>query len=180
MFAKFISSVVLGVFFFNTAFAEMNLNDLGFKQEDLKIDSKLSQTLEIRHQKLQTHQKLGMVTMGLMTATLLASDEAKKNNLHKYLGITTGLLYWTTAYYSLSAPEIDGQKESGSSKIHQTLAFIHAPLMAIVPVLGYLAKEDANKHKKSTGLVEKHGDLATVAYASFMAAGLTMLLDLSF
>jgi hypothetical protein len=160
--------------------AEMTLGDLGFKTEDLKVDPQVMQTLEVRHSKLQTHQKLGLATMGLMTATFLMGEEAKNNNIHKYLGIASGLMYWTTAYFSLSAPEVEGQKETGSSSIHKTLAWIHAPLMAIVPVLGYLAKEDSNKGKESKGLVKAHAPLATLAYASFMAAGLVMYFDFSF
>lgn len=178
--AKIISFFLLMCLISNLSMAEMNLNDLGFKKEDMKVDSSLTQTLEIRQSKLQLHQKLGLATMGLMTATVLTSDKAKDNNLHKAMGIATGLMYWTTAYFSLSAPEVEGQKESGSSKIHKTLAWIHAPLMTIVPVLGYLAKKDADAHRESKGIVKAHGGLATAAYASFMAAGLSMYFDFSF
>lgn len=160
-----------------TAMAEISLSDLSFNQEQLKVDPKITQMMEERHSKLQIHQKLGLATMAAMTATLLVADSAKDNDVHKIAGITTGLLYWTTAYFSLSAPKPEGITDTGSTKIHRALAWVHAPLMAIVPVLGYLHKENDRKGKKSTGIVEAHGALATAAYISFMSAGLVMYFD---
>jgi hypothetical protein len=162
------------------SFAEMSLNDLGFKSEDLKVNPEITKIMEVRQSKLQIHQKMGLATMGIMTATLLAAETAKDNDLHKYLGIASGLMYWSTAYFSLSAPEVEGGKETGSSKIHKSLAWIHAPLMAIVPILGYLNKKDHDNGKEPTGIKKAHGGLATAAYASFMAAGLSMYFDFSF
>ncbi|MBC7537680.1 MAG: hypothetical protein H7281_02575 [Bacteriovorax sp.] len=49
--------------------------------------------------------------------------------------------------------------------------------MTITPILGYLAKENANKGKESTGILKAHGAIATAAYLSFMASGLTMYFD---
>lgn len=160
--------------------AEMSLSDLGFKNEDLKIDPQITKTMEVRTQKLQLHQKLGLATMAMMTGTFLVSDTAVDKNIHKFMGIATGLMYWTTAYFSLSAPEVENQKESGSSKLHKTLAWIHAPLMTIVPILGYINKRDHEKGREPTGIAKAHGALATTAYASFMAAGLSMYFDFSF
>lgn len=160
-----------------SAFADLTLNDLSFKQEELKVDPKLTEMMEVRHSKLQTHQKLGLVTMAAMTATVLLAENASSNDVHKIAGVTTGLLYWTTAYFSLSAPKPPGIKESGSTKIHEALAWIHAPLMAIVPVLGWIHKDNDRKGKESTGIVKAHAPLAAVAYGSFMAAGLVMYFD---
>jgi len=160
-----------------SAKAELSLNDLGFDKDQIKVDSQFTKVIEERQRKLQIHQKLGLATMAAMTTTLLLADKAKENDMHKIAGITSGLLYWTTAYYSLSAPEVEGGKESGSSQIHRSLAWIHAPLMAVVPILGYLHKENDRKGKESKGIVSAHGGLATAAYISFMAAGLTMYFD---
>ncbi|MDO9181679.1 MAG: hypothetical protein Q7U04_04685 [Bacteriovorax sp.] len=159
------------------SFAELSLNDLSFKQEDLKVDPQALKIMEERHSKLQLHQKFGLATMAAMTATVILSGTAKDNNAHKIAGITTGLMYWTTAYFSLSAPKPEGIKDSGSTQIHRALAWVHAPLMVLTPILGYLAKEDANKGKESKGIVKAHGGIATAAYLSFMAAGLTMYFD---
>lgn len=167
-------------FFSLESYAEISMKDLEFKDSETKVDSKSMGLIEARQGKLQTHQKLGMATMALMLATMLTSDEAKSSDVHKYLGMATGAMYWTTAYYSLSAPDVEGTKDSGSSKIHKSLAWIHVPLMAVVPVLGYLRKEDLNHHRKSSGIVKSHESLASVAFLSFMAAGLTMYFDFSF
>lgn len=175
---KFLVSIfILTTFFTQSAFAELSLSDLNFNKDQIKVDPEFTKISQERHRKLQIHQKLGLATMAAMTATILVADNAKSDDVHKIAGITTGLLYWTTAYYSLSAPEVEGTKDTGSSKIHKALAWIHAPLMAIVPVLGYMNKENARKGKESTGLVAAHGGLASAAYISFMAAGLTMYFD---
>jgi cytochrome b561 len=165
------------LFYSQISYAELSLNDLTFKQEELKVDPQILKVMEERHSKLQLHQKLGLATMAAMTATVILGGSAKDNNVHKYAGITTGLLYWTTAYFAWTAPKPEGIKDTGSTEIHRALAWIHVPLMTITPILGYLAKEDANKGKESTGIVKAHGGIATAAYLSFMAAGLTMYFD---
>lgn len=184
MFRKLLVSIFLVTIITNSAFADLTLDELGFKKEEIKVDSKTVEMMEIRKSKLQIHQKLGLATMAAMTATLLLADQAtgtganyNNSNAHKYAGIATGLMYWTTAYYSLSAPKPEGIQDTGSTKIHKTLAWIHAPLMAVVPVLGYLHDQNNKKGKASTGIVASHAGLASVAYAAFMAAGLTMYFD---
>ncbi|MGZ3788783.1 MAG: hypothetical protein ACXVLQ_09685 [Bacteriovorax sp.] len=160
-----------------SAFADITLNDLGFKQEELKLDPQIAKVQEEREHKLQLHQKFGLATMAAMTTTVILSGTAKDNNAHKYAGIATGLLYWTTAYFTWSAPRPDYIKDTGSTRIHRALAWVHVPLMALTPVLGYIHKENDNKGKASSGLVNAHGGIATAAYISFMAAGLTMYFD---
>jgi hypothetical protein len=49
--------------------------------------------------------------------------------------------------------------------------------MALAPVLGYLHDRNDRRGRASTGLVEKHGTIASAAYFTFMAAGLTMYFD---
>lgn len=163
-----------------TSFAQLSLGDLGFKTEDLKVDPEVTKTIEIRKDKLATHQKLGLATMGVMTATMIMAESAKDNDVHKYLGIASGLMYWTTAYFSLSAPEVQGAKDSGSSKIHKTLSWIHMPLMVAAPILGYLHKKNLDDHKTSSGLVKNHGGIGSAAYMTFMLSGLVMYFDFSF
>lgn len=174
---KYLFLVFITAILTQKAFAEISLNDLSFNPDQLKIDPQITQMMEVRQTKLQIHQKLGLITMASMTATILLADKAKENDAHKFAGIASGLLYWTTAYFSLSAPKPDNIKVSGSSQIHRALAWVHAPLMAIVPVLGYLHKENDRKNKSSNGIVNAHGSLATAAYISFMSAGLVMYFD---
>jgi cytochrome b561 len=165
------------LFYSQISYAELSLNDLTFKHEELKVDPQILKVMEERHSKLQLHQKLGLATMAAMTATVILGGSAKDNNVHKYAGITTGLLYWTTAYFAWTAPKPEGIKDTGSTEIHRALAWIHVPLMTITPILGYLAKEDANKGKESTGIVKAHGGIATAAYLYFIAPGITMYFD---
>ena len=175
---KLLSSIIIASSLFaQSAFAELTLSDLNFKQDQVKVDPHFTQMMETRQKKLQIHQKLGLATMAAMTATLLVAESANDDDIHKYAGIASGLLYWTTAYFSLSAPKPEGIKETGSTKIHSSLAWVHAPLMVIAPVLGYIYKDNHSKGKESSGIVKAHGGLATAAYISFMAAGLTMYFD---
>ncbi len=162
----------------SNAFAELSLSDLEFKQEDIKLDPGLSKLMDQRHDKLQLHQKFGIATALAMTTTVFLGDGAKKNvTAHEIAGITTGLLYWTTAYFAWSAPKPDIVKDTGSTQIHRLLSYIHVPLMALAPVLGYLHHQNDKKAERSSGLVNAHGGIATAAYLSFMAAGLTMYFD---
>jgi hypothetical protein len=170
-------TLLFSLVFSQTALADLELNDLGFKQEELKLDPEIVKVQAEREHKLKLHQGLGLATMAAMTTTMLLGGSAKSNDLHKYAGIATGLLYWTTAYFTWSAPRPDSIKDSGSTKIHRALSFIHVPLMAVVPVLGLIHKNNDNKGRESTGLVKQHAGLAGAAYASFMAAGLVMYFD---
>lgn len=179
IFRKIIAFLVL-MSFSSLSFAELSLGDLGFKTEELKVDPEVTKTIEIRRDKLATHQKLGLATMGVMTATMLVAETARTSDTHKYLGIASGLMYWTTAYFSLSAPEVAGAKDSGSSRIHKTLSWIHMPLMVAAPILGYLHKKNVDDHKASSSLVKNHGGIGSAAYISFMLSGLVMYFDLSF
>lgn len=175
--ALFVSFFLCFTLFSQAAFADLQLNDLGFKQEELKLDPEYSKIQQEREHKLKLHQGFGLATMAAMTTTMILGGSAKDNNAHKYAGIATGLLYWTTAYFTWTAPKPESIQDSGSTKIHKTLAYIHVPLMAIVPVLGLIHKNNDDKHRESTGIVKAHPALATAAYISFMAAGLTMYFD---
>jgi hypothetical protein len=175
----FYNLIIILILFSPATRAELSLGDLGFKKEDIKIDSEAAKIMEERHMKLQLHQKFGLATAAAMTATVLLSDKVERGEakIHKIAGITTGLLYWTTAYLTWSAPRPDSIKDNGSTKIHRALSFVHVPLMAMAPVLGYLNEKNARSGKESSGLVKAHGGVATAAYISFMAAGLTMYFD---
>lgn len=179
IFKRIIFSLSLALFSM-MANAELSINDLGFKSDELKIDPEISKTLEVRKDKLELHQKLGLATMGLMAATMITHETAKTSDSHKYFGIATGLMYYTTAYFSLTAPEVQGVKESGSTKIHKTLAWIHFPLMVAAPILGYLHKKNMEDNKASSGLVKSHGGIGGAAFATFMLSGLVMYFDFSF
>ena len=176
-----------------SAYAKLTINDLGINQEEIKVDPLTIHAMEVREEKLQIHQKLGLATMVAMTTTIILSDLAsknepkkdtpftannvKRNDAHQIAGMATGLLYWTTAYFLLSAPKPIVTIDSGASQLHRSLAWVHAPLMAIVPVLGYIHNQNDRKGIRSTGIVNAHDTLAKIAYISLMSAGLTMVFD---
>lgn len=130
---------------------------------------------------LQTHQILGLVTLGLMTATYFTAREGQQaTKLHQYLGYTTAASYATTAYFSLMAPEPEetGFSEKGwSMRIHKALVFVHLPGMILTPIAGYLANRSYKKGQEPTGLGKYKGTIANVTYFSFAAAALSVVIN---
>ena len=84
-----------------------------------------------------------------MVATLMTAPEIDPKNpggvsgetsTHKALGITTGVMYLTTASLAIAAPEGETQKKNkGLTKVHKALAFIHFPAMVAAPILATAA-----------------------------------------
>lgn len=159
--------------------AELKLEDLGFTKAETKQDLDTQRILETRTSKLKTHQALGLVTLGLMTATVLTAEENKVPPAHKTLGIITGLSYFTTAYFALSAPDAPTEQETRGTniKIHKALAWIHFPAMVLTPIAGFMAAHQIDKGEKPHGLAAQKVTIATIAYASFVPAALSMFFE---
>jgi hypothetical protein len=126
---------------------------------------------------LKTHEVLGLTTLGFMAATLLTGDEGADGNTHMYLGMATGALYYTTAYYSLTAPKPAGIKDRGNIVWHKRLAWIHFPAMILAPILGYIYKKNENAGRKSSGLVEQHPTIATIGFGAFAISAALMTIE---
>ena len=172
--------VVTSLGVMNSARAEISLNDLGLSTKDFEITPKQmleQKTLEKRHSMLKTHETLGLATLGLMTATMFTGGSAIGSNTHMYLGMTTGLLYFTTAYYSLSAPKPAGIKDRGNIVWHKRLAWIHFPAMVLAPVLGYIYKKNEEEGRKSSSLVKQHSAVAGVGYGAFAISAALMTIE---
>ena len=163
----------------------LNANASGSLQlSDLGIDSTLSQQrpdgaitqleLKERHSMLKTHELLGLTTLGVMTAALFSGGN---NSAHMYLGISSGLLYYATAYYSLSAPKPMGLKERGNIVWHKRLAWVHFPAMVLAPVLGYLYKKNQDDGKESSSLVKQHQTIAGIGYGAFALSAALMTIE---
>lgn len=161
------------------AHAQMTLGDLGISQktEVTPVDPKLEQQMEIRASKLKTHEILGLATWGLMTATLFTGGSALDGNLHPNLGFATGALYLATAYYSLTAPKPTQIKDKARMKWHKALAWIHFPLMLLVPYTGTMYKRHENDHKSHSGLEKQHATLAGILYGSFTLSAALMVIE---
>lgn len=159
---------------------ELKLEDLGITPEQQKADMERQDTLNTRSSMLQTHQVLGLVTLGLMTATYFTAREHQEaSRLHQVLGYTTAASYLTTAYFSLMAPEVEeGFSAAGwSMKIHKALLFVHLPGMILTPIAGYLSSLAYRHGKEPTGLAKYKSTLANVTYFSFAAAALSVTIN---
>lgn len=160
----------------------LSLDDLGFKADELKADSDQQTLLHKRSHMLKTHQILGLVTAIPMAATLMTSSGASegsgsKRDLHRNLGITTGVLYFTTASFSLLAPEVEGKKASGATKIHKGLAWIHFPAMIIAPILGYQAYQQKDRGEDVHGMAKHHATVAGVGAAAYFLSMAVMVIN---
>ncbi len=160
----------------------LSLDDLGFKAEELKADAGAQATLHKRSKMLKTHQILGLVTAIPMAATLMTSSGAaegsdSKRDLHRNLGITTGALYFTTASFSLLAPEVEEKKSTGATKIHKALAWIHFPAMVVAPILGYQAYQQRDRGEDVHGMAKHHATVAGVGAAAYFLSMAVMVIN---
>jgi hypothetical protein len=163
--------------------ASPSLQDLGFSAQQTQPNTKLQAMLDKRTRMLKIHQRLGLITAIPMAAAVITGPMAKakgKNgqaikepttanlDFHAALGGVTTALYFTTAYYAIWAPRVPGTTKHGAIRVHEALAFVHAPGMILTPVLGYLAYKQENSGEKVHGIAAAHG---VVAYTTAIAYG---------
>lgn len=171
---------LLSFIFLNNVYAELNLNDLGLSNKEMTLTPQQIQdqnTLETRHSMLKTHEVLGLTTLGLMTATMLTGGSAIDSNMHMYLGMASGALYFTTAYFSLKAPKPASIKDRGNIVWHKRLAWIHFPAMVLAPILGYIYKKNEEDGKKSSSLVKQHPTIAGIGFGAFALSAALMTIE---
>ena len=133
---------------------EPSLSDLGFTPQQTQANPKLQAELNKRTEMLKIHQRLGLITLAPMAATLITGPMAKakgKNgqtiteptnanlDFHAALGGTTAALYFTTASFAIFAPKVPGNPKHGAIRAHEALAFVHGPGMILTPILGAMA-----------------------------------------
>ena len=154
-----------------------SLEDLGFPKEDSQANAKQQALLDKRTHMLKIHQRMGLITIAPLLATLVTSVNAggkststTSRNVHTALGAVTGDLYGITAYYAIRAPKIPGTVTRGPIKVHKALAWIHGPGMILTPILGILAYEQKSDGQKVHGIASAHGAVAIVTAGAFGAA----------
>lgn len=176
---NFVLSLLMFLSFIPVSYADLSLKDLGMSTATIPTEQNLTFEKEMkeRHSKLKTHEVLGLVTLGAMTATMLTGNSALESNMHMYLGITTGLLYFTTAYFSLTAPKPVGVVDRGRIKWHKALAWIHFPAMIITPILGYMYKKHEDEGKAHGSLEKQHSTFAGILYGSFAISAALMVIE---
>lgn len=164
-----------------------SLEDLGFSAEQTQGNAKLQAMLQRRTRMLRIHQKLGLLTAIPMAAALITGPEAKVEghhgetinepttanlDFHAALGGLTTAMYFSTAYYSIFAPRVQGVKKHGGIRWHEALAFVHGPGMVLTPILGAMAYKQENSGEKAHGIAAQHG---TVAYITAIAYGTSIV-----
>lgn len=156
----------------------LTVKDLGFSAEDFKSDPQFQKDLEARTDMLKIHQTLALITvvpmasefvLGLVTAGNVAKGSTDVG-LHAALGISTAALYGTAALFAILAPKPKGTQPSGNTQTHQDLAWIHGPLMVLVPLVGDMLSDRIANHQPIGNLGEVHGVMATTLLASYLAS----------
>lgn len=174
---KYVLSLLL-LFSFN-ARAQIQLNDLGITPEQIESTPSSLTPAEAKERtwKLKKHEMWGLATFGLMTATMFTGGSALDSNTHMYLGFATAASYATTAYLSLTAPKPMGVVDKGRIKWHKGLAWVHLPLMILVPYLGYQYKKNEENGKKHSALEKNHSAFAGVMYGTFALSTALMVIE---
>ena len=158
---------------------EPSLGDLGFTPDQTQGSAQDQARLDRRSHMLRTHQRLGLITIAPLVATLIASNGAAGRNgtasgreLHAALGGVTAGMYFTTASFAIFAPRLAGAPTRGPIRVHKALAWIHGPGMVLTPILGALAYNQRSAGEKIHGIASAHG---AVAATTAIAYGLAVL-----
>jgi len=160
-----------------------SLSDLGLSPEQTQGNAREQALLDKRTHMLKIHQRMGLITMGPLIATVIASMGAggkststASRDLHTALGGVTGDLYFITAYYAIRAPRVPGTETRGPIRFHKAMAWIHGPGMIMTPILGIMAFDEKSKGEKVHGIASAHGPVAIVTAGAFGAALLSVSL----
>jgi hypothetical protein len=163
----------------------LSLGDLGFASNQTQADTALQARLDKRTHMLKVHQRLGLITLAPMYASVLVAGGAKSHythgsttptitppsdanvDLHAALGSLTATLYGATAYYAIRAPKIAGVKPKGAIRVHKALVWIHGPGMILTPILGGMALSQEEKGQKVHGIASAHGAVAAVTVLAY-------------
>ncbi len=161
----------------------VGLGDLGFTPEQTKGDAAEQARLDKRSHMLKIHQRLGLITIVPMIATLVAAGGAGEEHgssssggrqLHAALGAVTAGMYLTTASFAIFAPKMPGAQARGPIRLHRALALIHGPGMILTPILGVIAYSQRSKGERVHGIAQAHGAVAAITAVSFGLAVLSV------
>jgi uncharacterized protein YegP (UPF0339 family) len=153
---------------------EPSLEDLGISPSQAKGNAREQALLDRRSHMLKIHQRLGLITIAPLGATLITSAFAggretsrASRDAHAALGTATVGMYFTTAYFAIRAPKIPGTKTRGPIRLHKTLAWIHGPGMVLTPILGEMAFAQKSRGERVHGIASAHGPVAIVTAGAF-------------
>ena len=158
-----------------------SLGDLGFTPDQMKGSPQDQARLDRRSHMLRTHQRLGLITLAPLVATLVTSSGAAGRHgttsgreLHAALGGVTAGLYLTTASFAVFAPKVPGTTVRGPIRLHRALAWIHGPGMILTPILGAIAYGQLNRGEKVHGVASMHSAVAAVTGVAYGLAILSV------
>ncbi|HYM13049.1 MAG TPA: carboxypeptidase-like regulatory domain-containing protein [Bryobacterales bacterium] len=161
--------------------APPSLGDLGFSPKEAQGSAQDQARLDRRSHMLMIHQRLGLITIAPLLATLITStgaagkrSSATGRDLHGALGLVTAGMYFTTASYAIRAPKVPGTTTRGPIRLHKALAWIHGPGMILTPVLGVMAYEQRSRGERVHGIAQAHSAVAWVTSAAYGAAMLSV------
>ena len=151
-----------------------SLEDLGISPSQAKGNAREQALLDRRSHMLKIHQRLGLITIAPLGATLITSAFAggrqtsrASRDAHAALGTATVGMYFTTAYFAIRAPKIPGTRTRGPIRLHKTLAWIHGPGMILTPILGEMAFAQKSRGERVHGIASAHGPVAIVTAGAF-------------
>ena len=163
--------------------APPSLGDLGFPTAQSQGSVQDQARLDRRSHMLKIHERLGLITLAPMLATIITSNGAAGRNssasgreLHAAIGAVTAGMYFTTAYFAILAPRVPGTKTRGPIVVHKALAWIHGPGMALTPILGALAYQQRSRGERVHGIASAHGAVAAVTGVAYGAAMLSIVI----
>ncbi len=149
---------------------------------------------EVREHKLKIHKHAAGLTLGLAAASVVTAILAKKKvnddraarggrmdssdskdfNLHVATAGLTLVSYFTTAYFSISAPKSETMVDSNAVTWHKRLAYIHMPAMIIGPILGLSALNDYKKGRNPSGISKLHVPVMMLGAAALAGAAVVI------
>ena len=160
-----------------------SLQDLGFPAEQAQGNAREQALLDKRTHMLKIHQRLGLLAAAPLIATVATSINAggkstsnTDRTVHMVLGAVSSDLYFTSAYYAIRAPRVQGTPTRGPIRFHKAMAWIHGPGMILTPILGAMAYSQKNNGEKVHGIAAAHGPVAIVTAGAFGAALLSVSL----
>lgn len=157
------------------------LGDLGFPTEQTQGNALDQARLDRRSHMLKLHQRMGLITLIPMIATIATSGMAGGRNpsavgrdIHGGLGAVTADMYFMTAYYALRAPKVPGTTVRGPIRLHKALAWVHGTGMILTPILGAMAFSQEHQGERVHGIASLHSAVAGVTYTAFGLAVLSV------
>lgn len=164
--------------------SNLSLGALGFPSTETQGSAANQALLDRRSHMLLIHQRLGLITLAPLIATVVTGPGAKGHHgapgsptgrdVHAALGISTAALYFTAASFAIRAPKPPGTPTRGPIRVHKALAFVHGTGMILTPILGAIAFSQLSNGQRVHGIAKLHSDVAWVTVGAYGAAILSV------